>query len=101
MYIIILVLFSLFIFFQKKPDKKIVLFHRPDCGYCRKLKPEWAKFEKMSSIETQQIDINDHKDLADKYNIQGVPTIILFKGETSIEYKGERTAESLLKFINL
>ena len=89
------------VYFRKSSGKKIVLFHRPDCGHCQRLKPEWERFERMSSdIDIQKININENPDIAQQYNVQGVPMIVLFKGSFRIDYTGNRTAEDILNFVN-
>ena len=75
------------------------------CGYCKKLKPEWDKFQKeyTGSVQVISIDCDEHKDLAKKYEIGGYPTIKYFskglknKGE---DYTGGRTSSEFINFLS-
>lgn len=98
--VIFIVLFYTLFFSKKTSGKKLMLFYRPDCGHCQRLKPEWDRFEHMadSDLEIQKINITDNTDIASHYNVQGVPTIMLLKGEFRMDYNGNRTAEDILHF---
>ncbi|HTY15982.1 MAG TPA: thioredoxin [Methanoregulaceae archaeon] len=73
------------------------------CGPCKRQTPilEELKTKMGDAIDLRKIDVDQHMDLAQKYGIQVVPTLIVekdgkvirtFEGVTSAE-----TLESLLK----
>merc|ERR1739848_724124 len=68
-------------------DLSGVFFYAPWCGHCKKAKPEWAEAAKMLE--------EDNRPLAQKYQIQGFPTIMIFKKDkldTPLPYEGPRQA---------
>lgn len=93
-----------------KPNVTVELFSADNwCGYCIKFKPEWEKFQSMTKdneyITTAHYDEANKKEMdkvtTDKgYHIDGFPTLIITINDNSpIYYKGERTADTILGFI--
>ena len=102
-YIILFVLALLFLcgcYCMVDYDATIIWFHRPDCGFCVKMEPEWQKFRKMapSNILLKKINIRDYPDMADDFGVEGVPFIVKVVGKKRVVYKGDRSAGDLLKF---
>jgi thioredoxin 1 len=65
-----------------KSEKPTLLdFHATWCGPCKTLAPilEEVKNEMKSSVRILKIDVDKNPQVADKYKIRGVPTMILFK----------------------
>ena len=63
-------------------DKPTLLdFHATWCGPCKTLAPilEDVKNELKDDIRILKIDVDKNQQVAAKYKIRGVPTIILFK----------------------
>merc|ERR1711959_504456 len=61
-----------------------VFFYAPWCGHCKKAKPEWAEAAKMLEEDNiplfaVNLDEDENRPLAQKYQIQGFPTIMIFK----------------------
>jgi thiol-disulfide isomerase/thioredoxin len=74
------------------------------CGHCTNFKPEWKKFEqscKGKNITTSALNVDDETNKAyiSKNQVSSFPTIIIFKGSDKTEYKGERTSDELMKFV--
>jgi thioredoxin 1 len=71
--------------FQEKVEdaKGVVLadFHANWCGYCRRLAPTIDRLsgEYAGKAAFVRIDVDDHKGLARRFDVQGLPTLILFK----------------------
>lgn len=92
-------------------DKQLVLFYAGWCGHCKRLEPTWDEVSKElnSNKKDSMLKINvggnepgtsssDYQKISEKYNIQGFPTIIIFKnGSPQSEYEGSRDKEGFLK----
>ncbi len=48
-----------------------------------------------------EVDAADDKNqkLSEKYEVQGFPTLKLFKGQKASDYTGERTADAIVNFM--
>ena len=54
----------------------LVFFGTEWCGYCKKFKPEWDKFaSQFNKMKVVYIDCDKNKELAEKHNIKGFPTV--------------------------
>jgi len=81
-------------------DLSGVFFYAPWCGHCKKAKPEWAEAAKMLEEDNiplfaVNLDEDENRPLAQKYQIQGFPTIMIFKKDkldTPLPYEGPRQA---------
>ena len=99
---------------SKKPQ--LILYWANWCGICTKIKPNWETAkniirEKYPNVEIIDVNCDDAKlekcniyvD-GKKTNLDGVPTIIIRKGTTDVEYKkgpgfkGDRSVEELVRF---
>ena len=63
-------------------EKPVLLdFHADWCGPCKILSPilKQVKNELGNSIKIVKIDVDKNQTLAEKYQVRGVPTMILFK----------------------
>jgi protein disulfide-isomerase-like protein len=89
--------------FETNTRKKLVLYYAPWCPHCKPVKPIFDELSKIYSGNTEvtikTINGDEEPSLLKEQNVKGYPTIKLFVGEKSFEYKGERTAEKLQEFI--
>ena len=84
----------------------IVLFHANWCGHCKKLMPEWNKFEnnyhKKNGIHVIKLENDEHKDIMKKHEINGFPTIKYcpngINDNAGTVYEGPRTEKGLIDF---
>jgi len=81
-------------------DITVKLFYADWCGHCHSFKPEWNKLKKMAGkIKTEEYEAGNNE-IMEANNINGYPTIKIFKRGNSEEYRGERTADAILSYIN-
>jgi len=83
----------------------MVEFYAPWCGHCKALAPHWKQAaSKLNGIvKFGAVDADKHRQLGQKYNVKGFPTIKIFKGigvkaRRPSDYQGERTAKALEQF---
>ena len=79
----------------------LVDFFATWCGPCKMLGPVLEEMsEERDSLKIVKIDIDENMDLARKYGIMSVPTLILFKDGKQISTKnGFMPKELLTKWI--
>ena len=88
-------------------DKDVIaLFYRPGCHFCEEFKPKFAAYILNSDDNTFNacaINTENNNEIADKYNIQGVPTtIFILKGTSGKAHKirtGTMSEQELDNFI--
>uniref|UniRef100_A0A8C9W6X1 protein disulfide-isomerase n=1 Tax=Scleropages formosus TaxID=113540 RepID=A0A8C9W6X1_SCLFO len=108
-----MIVFFLFFYFllihrfkeTRKDDVWLVDFYAPWCGYCKKLEPVWREVgaelrSSGSPVRVGMIDATAHTGVAAEFAVRGYPTIKLFKGDLSYNYKGPRTKDAIIEFAN-
>jgi len=73
------------------------------CGPCRMLAPtiEELAREYSGKVKIGKVNVDQNQDLAEKYGIRGIPTLILFKnGHIAEQTVGVQSKEALQKMIN-
>jgi thioredoxin 1 len=76
----------------------LVDFHATWCGPCKQMAPELVRFAQNNSgkLRVIKIDIDKNQAAAQQYNIQGVPTLILFKeGKVLWRQSGAMSAQQI------
>ncbi len=73
------------------------------CGPCKMLGPIIAELadEYEGKVKVGKVNVDDEEELAMEYNIQSIPTVLLFKGgqvvEQSLGFKPKAFFEGLIK----
>eukprot|EP00123_Amoebidium_parasiticum_P000841 comp11741_c0_seq1/m.6331 comp11741_c0_seq1/g.6331 ORF comp11741_c0_seq1/g.6331 comp11741_c0_seq1/m.6331 type:complete len:362 (-) comp11741_c0_seq1:137-1222(-) len=84
----------------------LVEFYAPWCGHCKALAPTWEKVAQNFKLEPNcvvaNLDATQHSDVAQKFEVQGYPTIKFFSAgdKTPTDYNGGRDEADLMKFLN-
>ena len=89
-------------------DVLILYFYTQWCPYCKQSMPEIKKFEDYVNglngensykITVTKIDCDENTTMANKYKIQGYPTIkLIYKGNV-YDYDAKPTKENLIQFL--
>lgn len=83
------------------------MYYADWCGHCKKAKPDFEQFVAKSPVDINGVPhvirmVSPEKQPEEaKRKLNGFPTFILDTTDgQSIEYKGERTMDGYLKFLN-
>ena len=86
----------------QSPKPVLVDFYAEWCGPCQMMKPRILDVaERMGDdLKVIQIDIDKEKELAERFRIQSVPTLIIFKnGKQQWRQSGVISAHALMQLL--
>lgn len=86
----------------KSAKTVLVEFYASWCPHCQKMMPivEQIKELLQGQIEVYQLEIDDNRDLADREDVESIPTFIVYKdGKQMWRQSGEIAADVLLAHI--
>jgi protein disulfide-isomerase A1 len=87
----------------KANELTLVEFYAPWCGHCKALAPEYDAASLMLKDQGSlaKVDCTIHRDLCSKYEVQGFPTLKLFRNDDSdpMDYDSARKADAITKFM--
>lgn len=86
-----------------KSDMPVLVdFWAPWCGPCRMLAPTLEKLANETELViVGKINVDENQLLATKYQVRGIPTLILFKrGNLDKKVSGVQSLDNLKRFIN-
>ncbi|XP_062083502.1 probable protein disulfide-isomerase A6 [Humulus lupulus] len=84
----------------------LVEFYAPWCGHCKSLAPTYEKvaaaFKLEENVVIANLDADKHRDLAEKYDVSGFPTLKFFPKtkKAGEDYEGDRDLDDFVNFIN-
>ncbi|KXG29239.2 protein disulfide isomerase-like 1-4 isoform X2 [Sorghum bicolor] len=85
----------------------MVEFYAPWCGHCQELAPEYAAaaahlaaHPHQADLALAKVDATEETDLAQRYDVQGFPTILFFIDGVPKDYNGARTKDAIVDWIN-
>jgi thioredoxin 1 len=87
--------------YHGKEGLVVVDFYAPWCPACQRLEPIMDEV----AIESQEarvlkVNVDEHRDLAAKYSIASLPTVIMFKGGEKVDqFIGLQPKEEIHKYI--
>ena len=63
----------------------LVDFHAEWCGPCKMLEPTVERLARETDAAVAKVAIDQHQGLASRYQVRGVPTLLLFSGGEPVE----------------
>jgi len=77
---------------------KYLYFSAGWCSPCKVLSPIMA--EVGQTVSVQKIDVDKQPDMASKYNVRSIPTVVLLDGDIQVNrFVGVQTKETLLNAV--
>jgi thiol-disulfide isomerase/thioredoxin len=93
---------------DKNSEAEIMLFYVDWCPHCKTAKPIWEEVKEKyngkninnTTLYFKEVDCEKNEDLADKYNINGYPTIKLVKENEIVNFDAKPSEKTLTQFIH-
>ncbi|MBE3088813.1 MAG: thioredoxin [Actinobacteria bacterium] len=72
------------------------------CGPCKMIAPELEKLheEKKNVLRIGKLNVDDNRDIAIRYGISSIPTLLLFKNGEVVKKIGARSKDKILNEIS-
>lgn len=84
-----------------KKDMVLVDFYATWCGPCKMLGLVLEKFDDENIVPILKLDVDEAKDVAEKYKVFTIPTLIIFENGKEIKRKvGYQSLDELRKWVN-
>lgn len=88
--------------FLTSKSVSLVQFYAPWCVHCQKLAPEYERAARVLTGEADlaKVDCTLNKQLCEKYQIKGFPTLYLMRSDGFYEpYEGERDTDTMVRYM--
>ncbi|MCM1983554.1 thioredoxin [Lyngbya confervoides] len=85
---------------QQSPKPVLVDFYATWCGPCRMLSPILSQVQTLlkDKIQVVKIDTDKYPDLAQKFSVHALPTLVLFKAGVPVHrLEGVAPAEKIIE----
>ena len=79
-----------------------VLFYDPECPHCHNFMPEYGKMAtdlKKENFVFAKLNAVRYEKIANNYDLEAFPTLILLKNNEKFVFEGGRTRENIEKFL--
>lgn len=84
-----------------KKDRVLVDFYATWCGPCKMLGLVLEKFDDENIVPILKLDVDEAKDVAEKYKVFTIPTLIIFENGKELKRKvGYQSLDELRKWVN-
>lgn len=88
----------------KANQQILVEFYAPWCGHCQTLAPEYAKAalrlaETHPNVVLAKVDATEESELAERYGVDGFPTLKWMTSEGEVDYSGGRTEDAIVRWV--
>lgn len=80
---------------------KLLMIYAPWCGACNATKPLWNTLaSNIPNVTFLQLDGDKYPEFISKIGVKGFPTFVGFKGNRRAVFKGPRSPEGFVTFLN-
>lgn len=89
--------------FDKTVERGLTLidFYAEWCGPCKMIAPVLEELASSENLNVVKINVDSERELAEKYNIMSIPTLMIFKDGNAVSTKmGFQSKEMLTNWIN-
>ncbi|XP_074556630.1 protein disulfide isomerase-like 1-4 [Curcuma longa] len=88
--------------FVSKHRHVMVEFYAPWCGHCKALAPEYAAAAtalREEDVVLAKVDATEENELAQRFDVQGFPTVIFLIDGVHKDYTGQRNKDAIITWI--